>query len=135
MLIIFCQVSTNKYLCRNKYYGRSLTDDGLRQSLAQFFHNGERLRIDILHPLLDRLTQLTDVIGRLDSFRFFTSSLLIIYDGADPGEIDVQVIDFAHASGPHLDDQLADPHEGPDQGFIFGLKNLIELIQELSKEE
>ena len=133
--MILFQVSTNKYLCRNKYYGRSLTDDGLRQSLTQFFHNGERLRIDILHPLLNRLTQLKDVIARLNSFRFFTSSLLIIYDGVDPGEIDVQVIDFAHASGPHLDDQLADPHEGPDQGFIFGLKNLIELIQELSKEE
>ena len=103
--------------------------------MTQFFHNGDRLRTDVLVPLLERLKGLKAVIAQLDSFRFFTSSLLIIYDGVDPGEIDVQVIDFAHATHATPDSQLAEPHEGPDQGFIFGLNNLIELIEELSKEE
>ena len=103
--------------------------------MTQFFHNGERLRTDVFPSLLDQLTRLLSVVSQLDSFRFFTSSLLIIYDGVDPGEIDVQVIDFAHATHATPDSQLAEPHEGPDQGFIFGLNNLIELIEELSKEE
>ncbi|KAK4022424.1 inositol hexakisphosphate kinase 3 [Daphnia magna] len=130
------QVSTNKYLCRNKYYGRSLTDDGLRCSLAQFFHNGERLRTDIFLLLLDRLNRLLAVISQLDSYRLFTSSLLIIYDGLDgqPSEIDVRIIDFAHATQRDMTAE-SQTYTGPDDGFIFGLKSLIELIEELSKKE
>lgn len=122
-------------MCRNKYYGRSLTDDGLRRSLTQFFHNGERLRTDIFLPLLDRLSRLLAVINQLESYRFFTSSLLVIYDGLDdqPSEIDVRVIDFAHAT--HRDMTESPAYTGPDDGFVFGLKSLIELIEELSKEE
>ena len=138
--IIFCfcgvcseQISTNRYLCRNKYYGRSLSDDGLRQSLAQFFHNGINLRTEIFAPLLDQLNRLLAIINQLDSFRFFTSSLLIIYDGLEPYDIDVRVIDFAHAT--HHDITSDSPYIGPDEGFIFGLNNLIEMIEELSKEE
>jgi len=127
------QISTNRYLCRNKYYGRSLNDDGLRQSLSQFFHNGISLRTEIFLPLLDQLNRLLEIINRLDSFRFFTSSLLIIYDGLEPYDIDVRVIDFAHAT--HHDIMSDCPHIGPDEGFIFGLKNLIEIIEELAKEE
>lgn len=130
------KVSTNKYLCRNKYYGRSLTDDGLRCSLAQFFHNGERLRTDIFLLLLDRLNRLLAVISQLDSYRLFTSSLLIIYDGLDgqPSEIDVRIIDFAHATQRDMTAE-SQTYTGPDDGFIFGLKSLIELIEELSKKE
>ena len=132
-LFCFGQISTNRYLCRNKYYGRSLNDDGLRQSLSQFFHNGISLRTEIFLPLLDQLNRLLEIINRLDSFRFFTSSLLIIYDGLEPYDIDVRVIDFAHAT--HHDIMSDCPHIGPDEGFIFGLKNLIEIIEELAKEE
>lgn len=101
--------------------------------MTQFFHNGERLRTDVFPSLLDQLTRLLSVVSQLDSFRFFTSSLLIIYDGLDPikGEIDVRIIDFAHATSP---DRLP-LHPGADEGFVFGLQNLIELIRELSKEE
>lgn len=156
------QVTTNRYLCRNKYYGRSLNDEGLQHSLAQFFHNGVRLRTDIFPALLSRLRQLLTTIDQLDSFRFFTSSLLIIYDGLDessgsfhnrldndqtatalahrsnyespPSLIDVRIIDFAHAThrGVALDSPV---YGGPDDGIIFGLKNLISLMEELSKEE
>lgn len=133
---VVLKVSTNKYLCRNKYYGRSLTDDGLRSSLTQFFHNGERLRTDIFLPLLDRLNRLLAVINQLDSYRLFTSSLLIIYDGLDgqPSEIDVRIIDFAHATQRDMTAE-SQVYTGPDDGFIFGLKSLVDLIEELSKEE
>lgn len=123
-------------MCRNKYYGRSLTDEGLRRSLMQFFHNGERLRTDIFLPLIDRLNRLLVVVSQLDSYRFFTSSLLVIYDGLDDrlSEVDVRVIDFAHASHRDIDPE-APIYTGPDDGFIFGLKNLIEILEELAKEE
>lgn len=124
---------TNRYLCRNKYYGRSLSEEGLRQSLTQFFHNGERLRTDVFPALLDQLTRLLSVISQLTSYRFFTSSLLIIYDGLESlkADIDVRIIDFAHSTWPGR----SPVHSGPDDGFIFGLQNLIDLIRELSKEE
>ena len=113
-----------------------MTDDGLRRSLTQFFHNGERLRTDIFLPLLDRLSRLMAVINQLDSYRFFTSSLLVIYDGLDDQstEIDVRVIDFAHATYRNMSGETT-VYTGPDDGFVFGLKSLIELIEELSKEE
>lgn len=123
-------------MCRNKYYGRSLSDEGLRRSLVQFFHNGERLRTDIFLPLIDRLNRLLTVVSQLDSYRFFTSSLLVIYDGLDDrlSEVDVRVIDFAHAAHRDIDPE-APAYTGPDDGFIFGLKNLVEILEELAKEE
>ena len=155
-------MKTNKYLCRNKYYGRSLNDDGLRSSLVQFFHNGVRLRTEIFPPLLKCLNELLATVSQLNSFRFFTSSLLIIYDGYEASEgscgslesvsksstalpwhktppdplslIDVRVIDFAHST--HRDMGLDCPvYCGPDEGFLFGLKNLIALIEDLAKQE
>ena len=151
-------MTTNRYLCRNKYYGRSLNDDGLRSSLVQFFHNGVRLRTEILQPLLDSLNELLTAVNQLSSFRFFTSSLLIIYDGFEPSNgsccnscdtlpvsvalpwhqtppfplrpIDVRVIDFARAT--HRDMNHDFPvYSGPDEGFLFGLKNMIALVEEL----
>ena len=76
------------------------------------------------------------VINQLDSYRFFTSSLLVIYDGLDDQstEIDVRVIDFAHATYRNMSGETT-VYTGPDDGFVFGLKSLIELIEELSKEE
>jgi inositol-hexakisphosphate 5-kinase len=32
-------VNTGKYLCHNKYYGRSLTPNGFKKAISQFFNN------------------------------------------------------------------------------------------------
>ena len=40
-------------------------------------------RIDVLDRLVERLSELKGVLCELDSFRFYTSSLLITYDGGN----------------------------------------------------
>ncbi|KAK7086103.1 Inositol hexakisphosphate kinase 2 [Halocaridina rubra] len=73
------------YICKNKYYGQKLSEEGFKQTLWQFLHNGRRLRLDIAELIVNKLEDLRSIISKLDSVRFFTSSLLILYDGYDPG--------------------------------------------------
>lgn len=72
------------YHCKNKYYGQQLTEDGFKDTLLHFLHNGHGLRLDIADLIISRLEELSSIISKLDSVRFFTSSLLILYDGFDP---------------------------------------------------
>ena len=55
--------------------------DGFKQCLFQFMHDGERLLVEILDPILERLRQLYDLLAKQSTFRFYSSSLLIMYDG------------------------------------------------------
>lgn len=75
------QLNTGHYLCRNKYYGRGLSIDGFRQALYQYLHNGKALRQDLFEPVLNKLRSLKAVLERQASYRFYSSSLLIIYEG------------------------------------------------------
>ncbi|CAL8069762.1 unnamed protein product [Orchesella dallaii] len=78
------QVTTGKFVCRNKYYGRKLDVDGFKEGICQFLHNGRRLRTDALLPLIEKLQELKAVLATLDTYRFYTSSLLLAYEGLDP---------------------------------------------------
>ncbi|XP_043934448.1 inositol hexakisphosphate kinase 1 [Protopterus annectens] len=78
------QIDTGHYLCRNKYYGRGLSIDGFRLALYQYLHNGKYLRKDLFEIILGKLHSLRTVLEKQNSYRFYSSSLLIIYDGKDP---------------------------------------------------
>ena len=75
------QANIGRYICRSKTYGRGLTTAGLKSALRQFFSDGLTIRSDVIRALLQRLSQLRELLASLDSFRFYTSSLLITYDG------------------------------------------------------
>jgi len=75
------QVNTGHYLCRNKYYGRSLSVEGFRHALSQYMDNGLGLRTDLFEPILSKLGSLKAVLEGHASYRFYSSSLLIIYEG------------------------------------------------------
>ncbi|CAG5977860.1 unnamed protein product [Menidia menidia] len=77
------QLNTGHYLCRNKYYGRGLSIDGFREALFQYLHNGKGLRRDLFEPILNKLRSLKAVLERQASYRFYSSSLLIIYEGKE----------------------------------------------------
>ena len=82
-----CQVYNKEekgYHCKNKYYGQQLSEEGFKETLLRFLHNGHGLRLDIADRIISRLEELGSIISKLDSVRFFTSSLLILYDGFDP---------------------------------------------------
>ncbi|NXG31695.1 IP6K3 kinase, partial [Dromaius novaehollandiae] len=154
------QADTGQFLCKDKYYGRKLTPEGFRQTLRQFLCNGNHLRTDLLEPIILQLKALLSVIKKQSSYRFYSSSLLIIYDGLESKEntppldnhlqghfqktncttshgtghskVDVRMIDFAHTTfkGSKCNHTT---YDGPDHGYIFGLENLIKILQNISE--
>ncbi|XP_063296788.1 inositol hexakisphosphate kinase 1-like isoform X1 [Pelobates fuscus] len=139
------QMDTGHYLCLNKYYGRGLSAEGFRQALYQYLHNGVNLRRDLFEPILSKLKRLTSVLEIQASYRFYSSSLLIIYDGRDHPrstdsmvqepvpKVDVRMIDFAHSTYKGFRDDLT-VHDGPDKGYVLGLRSLISIL-ELIRDE
>ncbi|KYO41761.1 inositol hexakisphosphate kinase 3 [Alligator mississippiensis] len=154
------QAHTGQFFCKDKYYGRKLSPEGFRQALHQFLHNGNHLRTDLLEPIVLQLKALLLVIKKQTSYRFYSSSLLIIYDGQEHKEngatldnypqgsfqninctashgsshakVDIRMIDFAHTTykGSKCNHTT---YDGPDHGYIFGVENLIKILQNISE--
>ncbi|XP_044023007.1 inositol hexakisphosphate kinase 2b [Siniperca chuatsi] len=78
------QSDSGQLMFMNKYHGRKLTLAGFKEALYQFFHNGRRLRRELLSPVLRRLREMQAALEACESYRFYSSSLLIIYDGDPP---------------------------------------------------
>lgn len=74
---------TGKYICHNKYYGRRLDVGGVRDTLRQFLFNGYRHRSELVAPIVERLRKLLALLSKHSTFRFYSSSLLIMYDGGN----------------------------------------------------
>uniref|UniRef100_A0A8C2W7E3 Kinase n=1 Tax=Cyclopterus lumpus TaxID=8103 RepID=A0A8C2W7E3_CYCLU len=142
------QLNTGHYLCRNKYYGRGLSSEGFRQALQQYMHNGKGLRQDLFEPILNKLRSLKAVLESQASYRFYSSSLLIIYEGKPqlwaacslppedprrPPLVDVRMIDFAHSTFKGFRGDTA-VHDGPDQGYVFGLESLVQILESLQDD-
>ncbi|XP_030585157.1 inositol hexakisphosphate kinase 1 [Archocentrus centrarchus] len=109
------QLNTGHYLCRNKYYGRGLSIEGFRQALYQYLHNGKGLRQDLFEPILNKLRSLKAVLERQASYRFYSSSLLIIYEGKEPeGSSAWQPKNPAAPADPHCGPGPAHPPPAPD---------------------
>ncbi|XP_050098165.1 uncharacterized protein LOC126579011 [Anopheles aquasalis] len=75
------QADLDHYLKRDKYWGRELNEEGFKGALQSFFHNGYRLRVKVIAKVLDKLEQLRRVIEKQSSYRFYSCSLLIVYEG------------------------------------------------------
>ncbi|XP_052888996.1 uncharacterized protein LOC128297402 [Anopheles moucheti] len=75
------QANLDHYMKRDKYWGRELTEDGFKGALHNFFHNGYRLRVKVIAKVLGKLEQLRRVIEKQSSYRFYSCSLLIVYEG------------------------------------------------------
>ncbi|XP_030632923.1 inositol hexakisphosphate kinase 2b [Chanos chanos] len=76
--------ATGQLIFMNKYLGRKLSLAGFKEALVQFFSDGRVVRRELLSPVLRRLREMRDVLEECESYRFFSSSLLVIYDGAPP---------------------------------------------------
>ncbi|XP_055620090.1 uncharacterized protein LOC129764717 [Toxorhynchites rutilus septentrionalis] len=75
------QADIDHYMKKDKYWGRELNEDGFKGALQNFFYNGYHLRVKVIAKVLDKLEQLRRVIEKQSSYRFYSCSLLIVYEG------------------------------------------------------
>ncbi|XP_034948645.1 uncharacterized protein Ip6k isoform X2 [Chelonus insularis] len=75
------QADTDHYVKRDKYWGRELNEEGFKAALYRFFHNGYCLRTHVIQRVIARLESLRRAIERQSSYRFYSCSLLVVYEG------------------------------------------------------
>lgn len=108
------------YLYKDKYYGRKVDEDGLRESLHEFFHNGLVLRTIAIEAVLKKLENLKAAVEQQTSFRFYATSLLISYEGCS-GRTSLHVphhistVDEEIVSSGNM--ETNDPKEDEDEMF------------------
>ncbi|KAI9278094.1 hypothetical protein BY458DRAFT_503840 [Sporodiniella umbellata] len=127
------QHTTDQLVYQDKYYGRKLSPPTFRDTLQAYLDNGHGCLIQHIPVIVRKLRRLARIIKKMHGYRFYASSLLIIYDG-DPTsrrKVDVRIIDFANCitandtkSNRHLFTYPPKDH-GPDHGYLLGLKTLV----------
>jgi len=119
------QAKTGNFVTYDKPWGKKVTPETMAESLKVFFDNGEEIRKDLIDGFLELLEKIQDWMKDQTDLRFYSSSLLFLYDGkkedGKPSKVDIKMIDFAHVH------EITD--NGKDEGYIFGLKNLIETLE------
>ncbi|XP_005095044.1 inositol hexakisphosphate kinase 3 [Aplysia californica] len=73
--------TSNNYDNKDKVFGRNLSDEEMKLEIIQFLFNGKEFRHDVVKPLLDLLERLRNVVRNLEGYRFYSCSLLIVYEG------------------------------------------------------
>ena len=93
------------------------------------------MRCDVIQRTKINIQDLMEVLNKLENYRFYTASLLVTYDGNFTKEpfVDVRIIDFAHSTHKGFRDDIL--HEGPDNGFVQGLKNLVQILDEVLQKQ
>ncbi|KAI9274285.1 hypothetical protein BDA99DRAFT_497066 [Phascolomyces articulosus] len=133
------KINRHAYDVQDKYVGRKLTFKAFHETLRYFLHDGHQLLIQHIPALLRKLRRLALLIRSLPGYRFFGSSLLIIYDGLDAScPIDLRIIDFAHCvtlkeMQTRIQDMNWPPErpDGPDLGYLLGIQTLIDSFEQM----
>lgn len=120
------------YAEKNKSEGKNITKETMVPYLTSFFHNGRQIRRDAVRAIKQRLDAFQAALEHNDSFRFYSTSLLLIYEGAEPAthpeapevRCDVRMIDFAHV-------HVLEEDFKNDDGYAWGLDNLVHLIGQI----
>uniref|UniRef100_A0A6B2LEB9 Kinase n=1 Tax=Arcella intermedia TaxID=1963864 RepID=A0A6B2LEB9_9EUKA len=100
--------------------------ESMEQKIKDFYFNGNVVRKDVVLYFIERLTLLLSWMNTQNYYRFYSSSLLFVYEGQTEQlfKADVRMIDFAHVH------EIRDG--GIDEGYVKGLKKLIEILTKLS---
>ena len=117
-------IEVSEFWQLHKYEGRRLTESNMPLAFMRFFQNGRELRTDVVEVFLEKLRDVQQVIQRRE-FRFYSTSLLLVYDGAaTTPDVRLKMIDFSHtfpaAHAAEIDD-----------GYLLGLHNLIGILESL----
>ena len=121
--------------CRkwDKAYGKLLTAENFNEAIENFFDNGSGIRVGAMAAIEEKLAEFRSVLNGIAGFRFYSGSLLLIYDGDESNpRVDVRMIDFARATIPSSPRGLGGRDEqGPDAGALFGVDNLLERMKQV----
>lgn len=112
------QGKTGHYLCHNKYYGRRLTTDGVEDTLYEYLHNGYNVRTELMEPIIERLRRLHTMLSKQIAFRFYSSSLLIMYEGADESLLMEEDEDSSHMDTELSDEACEEPETEEDDDSL-----------------
>ncbi|KAI8047527.1 uncharacterized protein B0P05DRAFT_606761 [Gilbertella persicaria] len=115
----------DEFVFQDKYYGRTLTPITFRDTLEAYLNNGQGCQIQHIPVIVRKLTRLARIIKTMDNYRFYASSLLMIYDG-DPSSI--RKIDI-HVRYRYQQFAYPPRHKGVDNGYLLGLKTLISCFE------
>eukprot|EP00761_Pharyngomonas_kirbyi_P003354 gb/GECH01003358.1/.p1 GENE.gb/GECH01003358.1/~~gb/GECH01003358.1/.p1 ORF type:complete len:348 (+),score=93.62 gb/GECH01003358.1/:1-1044(+) len=130
-----------EYIHRDASYGLNLYSKEIEEPFRKFFNMECDSNLQTISQLLDHLHDIQSMFQKQTQLRFYSSSLLIIYEGCPnvdhPPSVDLRMVDFAHVYSTSSEDiQYYGLHDHPsiqpgyDRGYLYGLKNL---IQQLSK--
>ena len=153
-------VKEQSYLFEDKYFGRDLkAGPEFEAALTRFLYDGLSYASVSAHVavLLEKISSLEVIIRDLPGYRFYSSSLLMLYDGSAKGSpksakatsvgshkaaksnISVKIVDFANCVT--AEDELPEsvpcpPHEpdGIDKGYLRGLRSLRMYLQRIWKD-
>eukprot|EP01126_Amoeba_proteus_P013784 TRINITY_DN1590_c0_g1_i17.p1 TRINITY_DN1590_c0_g1~~TRINITY_DN1590_c0_g1_i17.p1 ORF type:complete len:868 (-),score=278.55 TRINITY_DN1590_c0_g1_i17:163-2766(-) len=128
-------IGFNRYLVeedRKVKMGREITKmvspDQYPKLIRSFFDNGKEIRVDVMKECVNQMERLVSWWEQQTSFSTYSSSLLVVYDGASPVPVvTVKVIDFAHVI--NLDGN------SKDENFLFGLRSNLRIFTEIIEEE
>mmetsp|Transcript_14706 Transcript_14706/g.35493 ORF Transcript_14706/g.35493 Transcript_14706/m.35493 type:complete len:256 (+) Transcript_14706:251-1018(+) len=119
------QVDTEDYMMLDKHWGKQLTFEEFGPGIEKYFFNGRRTRRKVAGRFKEELAPILTLMKEQCRYKFYASSILLIYEGLDDGEecdgesrIDCRMIDFAHVF----------PSEKADESYICGLENFSKLL-------
>jgi len=131
-----------RYYMRDKYFGRRLRSGmPFAKILAKFLYDGTSAYSVVVKipSIIKQLRELYGAFEKLNGYRMYGSSVLLMYDGANQSQdrgISVHIIDFAQsvigedASNSHYSRPPKYP-ELPDMGYLRGLKSLIRYFKDI----
>ena len=118
------------YNIEGKHFGKALKEDGLRDQIYHFLSSGHKNTVKRkVEGFVKILQDLLIVLKAQDTLRLFAVSILLLCEGDENSDfqIDVRMIDFAKVSHKQCQDPI--PYEGCDQGWIYGLNSAIGILK------
>jgi len=134
--------SKQAYHFEDKYKGRDLkAGPEFQSALHRFLFDEQNPKTLLNHIpiILQKLTALEVLIKKLPGYRFYASSLLLLYDAADSSKpIDMRIVDFANCvTNEELPEGTKCPpktRDGVDRGYLRGLRILRIYFTKILKE-
>ena len=157
----------SEYIFEDKYAGRDIrAGRQFQDALLRFLSDGQSKSTALRHipPLLEKILDLEQIIRGLPGYRFYASSLLMLYEGKEleksdndgnndaqapvnttrprnlqKSTIEIKLVDFANcvtAEDKLRNDTPCPPHDryGVDRGYIRGLRTLRTYLKGIWKE-